>query len=283
MKTTKISLKKWSLLAVFVTALFTISCEKEDIEIEETQATEEKVKPVVEPITYKYSYEYQGQVYNEKQWDNKYEAMNNPSLSMIGLNDIIYVFDNSHEAQQFEAQELQGKIDLAFINDNSFTSKDATIGDANVTFKIELFDLTNYSGSNKYTHYTTQNVRRKRTWWGWIYLENNEFEADLPSAMRKKTSSYRVTLVKGGSVHTLSNATGSITGNPIYLSMRFHLRAGLLSDGGRVSWSKTLYDQPDIQNRKVEEDSDFSDNTMYSAFGLTTWDNQIQSWQVEFR
>jgi hypothetical protein len=259
-----------------------MSCEKEEMQIEDPVASEEKVKPIVEPVEYKYQYSYQGQMYNEKQWDKKYATMNNQNLSMVGLNEIVYVFDNNALATNFEETRLQEKIDEAFAT--RVISKDATIGSADVIFKIELYDNINYDNNgNKYIHYATETVLRKRTSWGYIYLDNHEFEADLPSSMRKKTSSYRVTLIQGGTVHTMQNATGSITGNPIWLSMRFHLRAGLLSDGGRVSWSKTLYDQPDIQNRKVEKDPDFRNNRLWSAFGVTTWNDQIQSWQVEFR
>lgn len=283
MKTKLINLRKNGFLALCALGLFTMSCEKEELQIEDTTtAFEEKVEPVVEPVTIKYNYSYQGQIYNEKQWNNKYETMNNANLSMIGLNDIVYVFDSPESATAFEQTQLQNQIDASFAT--QVIQKDDVIGSADVIFKIELFDLKDYNQSgNKYIYYATKTVLRKRTSWGYIYLDNHEFEADLPSTMRKKTTSYRVTLVRGGTVHTMQNSTGSITGNPIWLSMRFHLRAGLLSDGGRVSWSKTLYDQPDIQNRKVEKDPDFSNNRLWSAFGVTTWDNQIQSWQVEFR
>ncbi|WP_046759244.1 hypothetical protein [Kordia jejudonensis] len=257
----------------------TFSCQKENVETNPTEAvTKEKIKPYVEPIIFKYSYDYQGQLYTETEWNTKLASIENPSLSIIGLNNVMFVFDSEIEAKNFENGELQNKLKEKPTSSFSTAKADRITGTATVKFKLEFFKNTNYSALYSYTHHVTRTINRRITWWGWAYLEGHEIESDLPSWIQKEVSSYRATYEQGGTV--FDHGT---TGQPVYLSLRFHLRAGLLSDGGRVSWSKTLYNEPYIQNRKVEQDPDFSDNRLWSAFGITTWDNQIQSWQVEFR
>ena len=273
----------FSSFCLFLLIGLATSCQKEDLETNPTEATaEEKIKPIVEPTRYDYKYDYNGKVYNEKQWETKYVELGSPNVSVVVFNDVMYIFDDYNEAQQFENVELQSLMDKEPAIYDSLSKADRIVGEATVKFKIELFDAKDYLRDSQNTGFNitgTKLVRKRQKWWGYGYLEGHEWEMDLPSWIRKKTTSYRVTFLQGGSV-----ANNGTTGQPLYLKLKFHLRAKLLSGGGRASWTKTVYKQSDGNGgSSVSKDPDFSDNTAWAALGLTTWDNQIQSVKVQFR
>jgi hypothetical protein len=274
MKKIKLNLRKIGLLAIVSVGLLTMSCEKEELEIEESEAVEEQVKPEVLPVTYKYNYHYNGQIFTEDEWTVKATKVDNSNFSMIGLNDVVYVFDDESKAILFQDTQLPVLMDT--MADTTFLyAEDTTIGSGVVKFKVELYKHKNYSG--RYSFNYVETVLRKRTSWGYIYLDNNEYERNLPSGIDEETSSYRVTLIQNTSVKQMSNATGSITGAAIPLRMYTKLRLGRLSDGG-AEWKKLL-----TTNNSTHQDSDFSNNRIWGVFGLVTWNDRIRSFNVEFR
>jgi len=190
---------------------------------------------------------------------------------------MVYVFDNSNLAKQFELQEIPQLMDKKPVLDNTAASKaDNIIGQIRVKAKFELFLDKDFDGSYGYSAiYVDQVVTKRRTWWGWPYYENNKFEHNLVYFFRNITTSYRVTLTQGGRLDTSGASTSSG-----YAVMNFKLRSNLLDDVG-PTWNRDVSRNPYFPGNDVDEDSDLSNNRMWGALGLATWDNEIEAIEVE--
>ncbi|MEM6685685.1 MAG: hypothetical protein AAF617_07855 [Bacteroidota bacterium] len=203
--------------------------------------------------------------------------MTNKDVSFIALNDMVYVFDTGDLAKQFDLQEIPRLLGKEPALDVTAASKDDRIlGQVRVKAKIELFKDKDFDGRYGYSViYIDQVVTKRRTWWGWDYYENNKYEQNIVSFFRNITSSYRVTLTDGGRLDTSGASTS--TG---YAKMKFKLRANLLDDGG-PTWKRDVSKNPYFPGNNVDEDSDLSNNRMWGALGLTTWNDEIESLEIE--
>ena len=270
----------FSSICLFLFIGLATSCQKEDLETNPTEATtEEKIKPVVEPIRYNYKYDYNGQIYNEKQWENKYAELGSPNVSVVVFNDMMYIFDDYNEAQLFENGELQSLMDKEPATYDSL-SKAQILGQKTVKYKLELFDAKDYLRDSQNIAFIITGslfVTKRRTWWSWDYFENNEVEFDLPSWISEKTTSYRATFIQGGRIDTSGASTS--TG---YIQMNLELKLGTLEDDSSTSWTKRLRKNPYFPGGDVSQDSDFSDNRIWGVFGLYNWNNKIESVKIVF-
>ncbi|MFV8353351.1 hypothetical protein [Flavobacterium sp. XS2P14] len=273
------NLKKISLLIVLVTSVLIVSCEADNVEQDQVSDANAIVEPKKESLAY--TYQYKDKLYNEKEWNEKIKSINNLDYSIIGLNENLYVFDTNEEAQIFEKGALQQKIKEKSVSTKAFektTSEDILLGSATIVYSIKLWDKINYDNSGYFQmYYRTQIVKRwkPRNLYGDFYLTGAEFETDLPTEIRKKVSSCKLNFIEGGSVLT-SN------GGPMYLMCKIYLNAGTLADDSRLSYVSTLYKghNTGVSTRDI---SDFRDHRMWSLFGITTWNDNIQSIQVKIR
>jgi hypothetical protein len=275
MKKSKMKLPKVSLLLMLFVGILTMSCEKEALEIEETQATKEKVKPVVKPITFTYTYNYHGQTYNEKEWQAVHAGLANPNIAIVGYNEMLYVFDDKHQAKQFELQEIPVLMNQKLPVDDAAVAKAQVIGRKRAKARVELFDNTNYSNLF-FTIYIDQEVVKRQTWWGWKYHENHIVDFDLPSVIQNRTTSYRATFIQGGRIDT-TGASTSIG----YLEMTLEMNANLLDESG-PTWKRDLRKNPYFPGGDVDQDGNLGNNRIWGVLGLTHWDNTIESIKVEF-
>jgi hypothetical protein len=266
------NLNKFKKFAVLFSLVLSVSCTKDDIGVQPEKEVNNKEIPVSEPITFNYKYNYKGQVYSEKQWDDFTKINQKIKFSVIGLNDILYAFDNVTEANSFD-KELQSKLKSSNGDTLSTTSKASVRSSCTVIFSLDFYVDTNYSGA-RFTIYMTQTVRQMRTWWGWVYNENNKFEGNLPSWIDNNTSSFKGQLIQGGS---LLSANGR---NYVEINMKLELRTEPLV----VPGNNTNYTISRSLNRYYDtfyNNANFADNRLI-FFSPVTWNDQPSSWKVTF-
>jgi hypothetical protein len=270
----KMQFKLRNVLAALTVSIFIFSCQTDQVEEETyTDSQEEFVPEVVEPTPS--TFIYQGQSYDEAEWQQKLNSLGNPDYHYVGINENFHVFETPQEATAFENGDLQVMLDEMRAEDKannpSLTNNgDQILASTTVEFRISVYQNVNYAGGSVVS-YRRRTINRRQTWWGYAYLENHEVKYDLPEFMRKEVSSYKMELIRTGSV--LSNGTR--------LSMYVDLHMGLNAEG--PSWEKTLTHIPamGVDNR-LNQDGDLRNNRCWSCFGIVTWNDQIQSWDVVF-
>jgi hypothetical protein len=271
-------------IIVFV-ALFVTSCGKDNLE-PVTPVSENKEMPVIEPVTFDYKYNYKGQIYTEKEWQDKNKNVETPSFSVIGLNEMLYVFDEREEADFFEKEkleskrlELKSKNKISLTNKNSRTNADEIVATTNVYGRISFYENVNLKGTI-YTVYFDKVVELRKDRWGQRYKANNVFQGNLPSFFDKKTSSFIMSYVTGGSLP-----------GPKYdlpLTMYAAINSSQIPTPPRetnFSYSRRLHNNPPWATDNKFTDSDLTDNALIvwlPTVGNNTWNDAPRSYKVEF-
>ncbi len=281
------TINKFRLGIIVFVALFVTSCEKDNLELA-TPVSENKEMSVTEPVTltFDYKYKYKGQIYTEKEWQDKYKNVETPSFSIIGLNEMLYVFDEIEEANVFEKEELKSimRLDLerknkiSLTKKNSRTNADKIIATASVSGSIAFYENINLR-KPIYTVYFNEDVELRQNWWGQQYKANNVFQSNL-RLMNKKVSGFTMTFTKGGSLPGPSYAipltmTATVNSAPIPKP----------SGTTNYSYSRILYNDPPYATKNTFTDSDLTDNPLIPflpVVGNNTWNDAAESYKVEF-
>ncbi len=257
-------LSKMSLLALcFVLSFGLLSCEKEELfEIEEELSQVEEVSIVDDG----YSYVYNGDTYNY----SDFNKIGVETKYMIGIDDVIYVFDTEDKALGFEKGDFQNIVKASVEKVEADHPSSNTKAPGDIAWGTAIYELTFYNykhfdvagGWAKYT--VTHPIGHKQTWIGYEWVDQ-KYETDLPAEYRNITSSWKMKYVQ----------IPIIDGYDMVLEVK--LRSGLLSSDRNVNWSKKLRRYDDYKS-----DGDLSDNRIASTLWIAHWNNQIEAFKIEF-
>ncbi|MFY7672341.1 hypothetical protein ACOSP6_14755 [Tenacibaculum sp. MEBiC06402] len=278
MKTIK-HLKKISFFILILTTLL-VSCEQQDIITEDPMANVgEQETPTSTPVHFEDKYHYQGKVYNTKEWDTFYNQLNK-KVHIIGVNDILHVFDDRNEALQFKQKEIVRLDKMNKTEEFDLTagkaSGDQIIGQKRVVVIFEFYDGKDFYGT-LYHRVINQVVTLRKNVWSYKYLENHTAEFNFPSDFINKTSSYRVTFYAGGRIDTEGASLSSG-----YLKARFRLYPAPLNGDNMLHWVRTIRKNPWHPGGDIDSDNDLSNDRPWYTVFLKTWDNQFDSAHIEF-
>ncbi len=258
---------KWNLAIICLVLTFGLmNCEDQDsAAIDDEFATNQYV--IEQNDT---AYLYKGKLYSEDDWSEKSSGRE----WMIGLGNVIYVFDTENQVSEFEKGDFQQilKNYTAKVENEDVHAVSKAVGDiiyGTAVYRLTLYKDKNFSGST-YVFYNAQKIGHKQTWIGYEWV-NDKLERDLPSDFRKVTTSYKMEYL------TVPKIDG------YWMVMEMKLRTGLLGADRNVTWTKKLYKNPEMgTSNTVESDSDFSNNRIWAQLGIGTWNDHIQSFQISF-
>ncbi len=282
-------IKQFAFLLLIAFSLVFISCEKQDIEMElEPDTTiNNKEIPVTSSVTYGYQYEYKGTIYSEQEWEKRSKTIDNPDLSIIGLNNMLYVFDDPDQAETFKNSELEVKMDALKLElertKNDPSGRNTVLASTTVIFRLSFYDLQDFKiFKNGIYHATTQlyfvrTVRRMQGTWG-AYLDNNVIEENLPVSLRGKVSSWKAEFIQGGSVHSVNNVAQ-------YLVMNIDLYGALIGEENPYNLTNELHNEPGYNSSQYTDyqDGDLTNNALIVGFSwILNWNDFIHSYKIKF-
>lgn len=268
---------KISYLAIILLGLLVVSCNTDDAGLLEANKANQVALDAKSKVL-NFTYHYNGTAYNETVWNVKNKATSDATFFTIGLNENLYLFDTQAQATVFEKGAFQNilKTELRTLEITSAGRAVVEVARATVIYKVELYDNINYMGeSSKY--YNTMVIKKMKNFWAYSYYADNTAEWDLPTSMKNKTSSYKIELVQTGTVDNHGT-----TGQPLYLTCNIKFRTGSLGSDRNVDYKSALYKDYYLDNSK-REDNDLRNNRIWASLGITTWNDQIEAVQVEFR
>ncbi|MFT5914265.1 MAG: hypothetical protein ACJAWV_001766 [Flammeovirgaceae bacterium] len=192
---------------------------------------------------------------------------------MIVLGNMVYAFDTKEEGSTFEKGDFK-RISESYksqLAQNTNATQSRLVGEivwGTAEYQLSLYNDKDYKSSS-YIVYDYVRIGRKKTWIGYEWVDH-VVEKNLPTWFRKRASSYKMRYTKVPRI------------DGYYMVMDMRLRTGLIGKDTQ-NWKKKLYKNPQLgTSNTLEKDSDFRNNRIWSAFGVTSWNNQIQAYRISF-
>lgn len=249
--------RSWYLPLYVLLAFAIISCQEQEDIVPDVETIEEQQFADGEM-----HYKYKDELYDTLTWARDFQEVTDNSY-MVVYRYTIHVFDDEEEA-------------IAFSDQLSSQPKTESTGTG--SFSVRLYEHDHFNGA--WIQYNaTLNINRDDIWGT---LSGNEYKVSLPSAWRKRISSYKIFNVTHATVYKYKIVgTKKVYYDPVNLSLHFRCYTGESFNG---PWSEiTLYNSPGVRYDTYFEDNDLNNDRIPRAFWLVTWNDNIQSFKFTFR